>query len=200
MPKPGPSKSSKAQDPSANFRDQREHSCCGTIQNATFEARERCDKRRATPQPWLVRKLLIPFTLGILGYSGYVFVSKVCLGMIRRENLGWGTSGLVRPQPRRGSSSDQLKVTGFRSSKTESKDLSLARTRLSRTRVEARLDSENLCMSIISECSLELDLNLSPTQGPLRMLVPYKPLAPLPIPPLWHPSQQPLLNVTSTFH
>ncbi|KAF9529851.1 DHHC palmitoyltransferase-domain-containing protein [Crepidotus variabilis] len=92
IPKAGPSEPSKAQDPSANPGDQ-QHSCCGTIQNATFEARERRDKRRATPQPWLVRKLLIPFTLGILGYSGYVFVSKVCLGMIRRENLGWGTNG-----------------------------------------------------------------------------------------------------------
>ncbi|KJA25008.1 hypothetical protein HYPSUDRAFT_200244 [Hypholoma sublateritium FD-334 SS-4] len=74
-----------AQPPSATiFKQQREETCCGVIREASEVAR---DKRynRTTPQPWLARKLLIGITLGIMGFSAYVYVQRLCLPMIRRQ-------------------------------------------------------------------------------------------------------------------
>lgn len=74
-----------AQPPSATiFKKQREETCCGVIQEASEAAREK-RYNRTTPQPWLARKLLIGITLGIMGFSAYVYVQRLCLPMIRRQ-------------------------------------------------------------------------------------------------------------------
>lgn len=61
---------------------QDERTCCGVIEKATFEAREkRASKKK---QPWVVLKLMIPVVFAIIGYASYVYVGVLCLRMIRR--------------------------------------------------------------------------------------------------------------------
>ena len=59
-----------------------EHTCCGTIQ----DVREKSHSRRSKPQPWIVLKFMVPFSLGIIGYSTYVYVVRFCVRMIKRES------------------------------------------------------------------------------------------------------------------
>ncbi|KAJ7123726.1 DHHC palmitoyltransferase-domain-containing protein [Mycena epipterygia] len=42
---------------------------CGTISEVRYTARERREARARKPQPWVVRKLMVVFTLGIMGYT-----------------------------------------------------------------------------------------------------------------------------------
>lgn len=51
--------------------------CCGTITEATYAARERRETRK--PQPWLVRKLMVAITLVIMGYAAYVYTGRFYL-------------------------------------------------------------------------------------------------------------------------
>ncbi|KAF9481622.1 zf-DHHC-domain-containing protein [Pholiota conissans] len=61
-----------------------ERTCCGVIEEVTERAREK-RYNRTKPQPWIVRKLMIGVTLGIMGYAGYVYIARLCIPMIRRE-------------------------------------------------------------------------------------------------------------------
>ncbi|KAJ6465756.1 hypothetical protein C8R45DRAFT_491780 [Mycena sanguinolenta] len=54
--------------PKSSSRNRR----CGTITTACVEARERRERHRSKPQPWVVRKLTVALTVGIMGYAGYV--------------------------------------------------------------------------------------------------------------------------------
>ncbi|KAI0772411.1 zf-DHHC-domain-containing protein [Trametes elegans] len=63
-----------------------EESCCGVVQ----EAREKSAARREKPQPWLVRKLTIFITIGIIGYAFYVYIARLCLPMIRQDARALG--------------------------------------------------------------------------------------------------------------
>ncbi|KAF7369768.1 Palmitoyltransferase [Mycena venus] len=46
---------------------------CGTITEARYAARER---RECKPQPWVVRKLMVVVTLGIMGYTAYFYAGR----------------------------------------------------------------------------------------------------------------------------
>ncbi|KAJ7092426.1 DHHC palmitoyltransferase-domain-containing protein [Mycena belliarum] len=65
---------------------------CGTISEARFTARERREARARKPQPWVVRKLMVVVTLGIMGYTAYVYGGRFVLRLInsgrRREAVG----------------------------------------------------------------------------------------------------------------
>ncbi|KAJ6465743.1 hypothetical protein C8R45DRAFT_1022218, partial [Mycena sanguinolenta] len=52
---------------------------CGTITTA----RERREKRLSKPQPWLVRKLTVPLTAGIMRYAGYVYAGRFAVRLMR---------------------------------------------------------------------------------------------------------------------
>ncbi|KAF7317895.1 Palmitoyltransferase [Mycena kentingensis (nom. inval.)] len=52
----------------------------GTISEAAHNARQRRERK---PQPWLVRKLAVPLTFGIMGYTAYVFAGRFVRGLIR---------------------------------------------------------------------------------------------------------------------
>ena len=56
--------------------------CCGVVEEAAVAARERRQKRK---QPWIVRKFMVPITLGIMGYAAYVYVGRLCVPMIKRK-------------------------------------------------------------------------------------------------------------------
>ncbi|KAF8064338.1 DHHC palmitoyltransferase-domain-containing protein [Lyophyllum atratum] len=66
--------------------------CCGVIEEAAYRSREK-RAARTKPQPWIVRKLMVAFTLGIMGYSAYVFVGRLCVDMIRRRDGVGGSRG-----------------------------------------------------------------------------------------------------------
>ncbi|OSD00059.1 zf-DHHC-domain-containing protein [Trametes coccinea BRFM310] len=67
-----------------------EHKCVGMVQ----EARERSAKRRAKPQPWIVRKFTILIALAIIVYAFYVYIGRLCVPMIRRDPGALGGRGL----------------------------------------------------------------------------------------------------------
>ena len=73
-----------AQPPVQSQSDAR---CCGAVQEATAKSVERRNQRRAKPQPWIVLKMTIGFTLGIIGYASYVYIGRFCVPMIR-DNAG----------------------------------------------------------------------------------------------------------------
>lgn len=58
--------------------------CCGVIEGAANRSREK-RAARPNPQPWIVRKFMIAVTLGLMGYSVYVYVGRLCVDMIRRR-------------------------------------------------------------------------------------------------------------------
>jgi len=59
------------------------HQCCGIVEEAALRAREK-RQNRTIPQPWVVRKIAVFLTLGIMGYSGYVYISRFCISSIKR--------------------------------------------------------------------------------------------------------------------
>ncbi|KAK6993105.1 Palmitoyltransferase [Favolaschia claudopus] len=57
----------------AQDAEDKERTFCGTITEARIAARER---RESKPQPWLVQKLTVAITFGIMGYTGYVYAGR----------------------------------------------------------------------------------------------------------------------------
>ena len=49
------------------------------------EAMEKREARRNKPQPWIMRKLAVFMTIGIIAYAWYVYVGQLCVPMIRRD-------------------------------------------------------------------------------------------------------------------
>ncbi|KAJ7061765.1 zf-DHHC-domain-containing protein [Mycena amicta] len=70
-------------------------SLCGTISSATYEARERRERRRQKPQPWVVLKLMLPITLGIIAYAGYVYAGRFVVRLVTGGRRGLGVGLLV---------------------------------------------------------------------------------------------------------
>lgn len=63
-----------------------EGKCCGVVQEAATKSVERRNKRRAKAQPWIVLKMTIGLTLGIIGYAAYVYIGRFCVPMIKRND------------------------------------------------------------------------------------------------------------------
>lgn len=70
----------------------RDRSCCGVIEEATYQAREKRE-RNTKGQPWVTLKLMVGVTLGIMGYSSYVYIGRFCVKMIQRRDGGSRTAG-----------------------------------------------------------------------------------------------------------
>ncbi|KAJ7161116.1 DHHC palmitoyltransferase-domain-containing protein [Mycena filopes] len=68
---------------------------CGTISEARYTARERREVRAQTPQPWLVRKLMIVVTLAIMGYTAYVYSGRFAVRLIHGGRRPAGVGLLV---------------------------------------------------------------------------------------------------------
>jgi len=63
------------------------HKCCGVV----GESKSKTRKNKQRPQPWFIRKIWILFTLGIMGYSGYAYIARLCLPMIKRTQGALGS-------------------------------------------------------------------------------------------------------------
>ncbi|KAL0057793.1 hypothetical protein AAF712_015551 [Marasmius tenuissimus] len=60
---------------------------CRVVEEAKFNAREK-RYNNPKPQPWIVLKLVVFFTVGIMGYTGYVYIGRFCLDAIRGRRNG----------------------------------------------------------------------------------------------------------------
>jgi len=60
---------------------------CRVVEEAKFTAREK-RYNNPKPQPWIVLKLVVFFTIGIMGYAGYVYIGRFCLDGIRGRRDG----------------------------------------------------------------------------------------------------------------
>lgn len=60
--------------------------CCGAVQEAASKSMERRTERREKPQPWIVLKMTIGLTLGIIGYASYVYIGRFCVPMIKKTH------------------------------------------------------------------------------------------------------------------
>jgi hypothetical protein len=54
---------------------------------------ERIEARKG-PQPWIVRKSAVGIVVLIAGWATYVYIGRVCVRMIRREQGVVGSRGL----------------------------------------------------------------------------------------------------------
>jgi palmitoyltransferase len=62
---------------------QSNRSCCAVIEEAADQAHER-RFNRTKKQPWIVLKMMVFFTAGVMGYTAYVYLGRLCANMIRR--------------------------------------------------------------------------------------------------------------------
>ncbi|TBU30974.1 zf-DHHC-domain-containing protein [Dichomitus squalens] len=67
-----------------------EHKCIGIFQRAN----ERAEKRRNQPQPWIMRKLAVFITIGIIAYAWYVYIGRFCVPMIRQDASALGSRSI----------------------------------------------------------------------------------------------------------
>ncbi|KIY68821.1 zf-DHHC-domain-containing protein [Cylindrobasidium torrendii FP15055 ss-10] len=58
-----------------------QQSCCAVIEESAAKSRARAEAR-TEPQPWLVIKLMVPITFGIMVYTAYVYIGRLCVPAI----------------------------------------------------------------------------------------------------------------------
>jgi len=68
---------------------QHDRTCCGVIQEAKYQAREK-HAQRTKPQPWIILKFTILITVGIIGFSSYVYIGRLCVPMILKQDGALG--------------------------------------------------------------------------------------------------------------
>jgi palmitoyltransferase len=81
------------QPPQRKESKSRDTTCFGVIEEAADAARKK-KMERTKPQPWIVRKLMVGITLGLMGYCAFVYIQYLCLPMIRRKNSSQGNRGI----------------------------------------------------------------------------------------------------------
>jgi palmitoyltransferase len=69
---------------------QSERTCCGVIQEAKYQAREK-QSQRTKPQPWIILKFTILITAGIIGFASYVYIGRLCVPMMLKHDGALGT-------------------------------------------------------------------------------------------------------------
>jgi palmitoyltransferase len=57
-------------------------------------ARSRSRRRHKGPKPWFVLKLSVALAVGIISYSSYVYIGRLCIPMIKREHNALGSRRL----------------------------------------------------------------------------------------------------------
>ncbi|KAI0791040.1 zf-DHHC-domain-containing protein [Abortiporus biennis] len=74
-----------------------ESKCCGVVERAVERSREKSERRKNKPQPWIVLKLAVGMTAGILGYAFYVYIGRLCVPMIRDNDGALGGRNIGIP-------------------------------------------------------------------------------------------------------
>ena len=60
-------------------------SFCRVVEDAKYKTREKRE-RNDKPQPWILVKLMVPITFGIMVYAAYVYIGRMCVPAIRRQS------------------------------------------------------------------------------------------------------------------
>ena len=60
------------------------------VEDAALKSRQRRDKRRDKPQPWIALKFAVAFTSALIGYASYVYIGRFCVPMIRKDHGALG--------------------------------------------------------------------------------------------------------------
>jgi palmitoyltransferase len=68
---------------------QADQTCCGVVQEAKYQAREK-RARRTKPQPWIVLKLAVLMTSAIIIYTSYVYIGRFCVPMMLKQDGALG--------------------------------------------------------------------------------------------------------------
>ncbi|KAK0204645.1 zf-DHHC-domain-containing protein [Desarmillaria ectypa] len=61
-------------------------SICRVVEDAKYQTREKRAARNVKKQPWIVLKLMVFITAGIMIYAAYVYIGRLCVPGIRREH------------------------------------------------------------------------------------------------------------------
>jgi palmitoyltransferase len=69
---------------------QPDRTCCGVIQEAKYQAREK-HTQRTKPQPWIVLKLTIGITVAIVAYASYTYIGRFCVPMMLKQDGALGS-------------------------------------------------------------------------------------------------------------
>ncbi|EIW76567.1 zf-DHHC-domain-containing protein [Coniophora puteana RWD-64-598 SS2] len=77
-----------------------EKTCCGVVEEARIEAREKHNRRANKPQPWIVLKLTVGIMIGLIAYACYVYIDQLCLNMIFQRPNALGSRTMGRSYPR----------------------------------------------------------------------------------------------------
>lgn len=61
-----------------------------------MRSRERREKRKRKPMPWILLKLTVVVTAGIIAYAFYVYIGRLCVPLIRRDSgaIGGRATGI----------------------------------------------------------------------------------------------------------
>jgi palmitoyltransferase len=78
------------QPPQRKASKSKDRTCLGVIEEAAETAHKK-KMERTKPQPWIVRKLVVGITLGLMGYAAFVYIQYLCLPMIRRKDNSQGS-------------------------------------------------------------------------------------------------------------
>jgi palmitoyltransferase len=61
---------------------------------AESNAKRRARRANQTPPPWIILKLAVFITLGIIVYASYVYIGRLCVPMLRRSPGALGSRTL----------------------------------------------------------------------------------------------------------
>ncbi|KAF8625506.1 hypothetical protein AX15_005337, partial [Amanita polypyramis BW_CC] len=75
----------------------RDPKCCGLVDDVKYHVKTTREIRGTKPQPWIVLKLMVFVTIGIMGYAAYVYVGRLCVPFVvgRRGRRGAGIVLLI---------------------------------------------------------------------------------------------------------
>ena len=66
--------------------------CCGVVDQAPG-AHEKMVKRTSGQLKWIGQKLVVVLTTGIMAYTAYVYIGRLCVPMIRRSSDAGASRG-----------------------------------------------------------------------------------------------------------
>ncbi|KAG9078253.1 palmitoyltransferase pfa5 [Ceratobasidium sp. UAMH 11750] len=63
---------------------------CVGVARDTYVARQKERLERNKPQPWIVQKLVVGVVLAIVVWTCYVYVGRMCVGLLRQGEIAKG--------------------------------------------------------------------------------------------------------------
>lgn len=84
-----PANSARNDDGSRQWGDK---PCCGLVE--TLEQRRELRFSSNKPRPWIERKFMVGVVFAIVGYTWYVYVGRLCVPMMKRNNGALGNRAM----------------------------------------------------------------------------------------------------------